>query len=265
MAPFPESRLLADGAAQAYLRETCVQRRLAACDLAGQAPASVEYYLWTYPLEPPAPGVGEAAAAATLMQFDRLMRRHVTQAEAEHRVRFVDEQPQLVLGALKTAGAHEAGQALLGGLVGAMNFGVQPDFDSAALVAKGGPTMLRSQMDALLPGGVEAGRYPFGPAAPIQYAAVLVSLVFLGLGQARKAASDEAALSRLLVFVMVMALANGVLCGVISGPYSRYQARIEWLIPFMALAVLARGRAQGALLAPNLAWRAAPSGSSARP
>jgi hypothetical protein len=263
MAPFPESRLLADGAAQAYLRKTCAATKLQACDLADPPPAAIEYYLWTYPLERPVSGQGEAAAAPTLAQYDRLMHRHVTDAEADRRERFVAEQPSLVLGALKTDGVREGEQGLLGGFLGVMNFGVGADFDSAALFAKGGQTILKAQMDGLFPGGAEGGRYPLDLTAPIQYAAVLASLIFLGLSAARRSGPDEAALSRLLVFVMAMAIANAVLCGVISGPYSRYQARVEWLIPFAALAMLARGRAFAGLRPPQPALSAERPGSSA--
>lgn len=255
--PFPESRLLADGAGQAYLRQVCPATRLTACDLANQPPAAIEYYLWTYPLEPPVQGVGETAAAPQLAQFERLLHRHVTNAEADRRERFVAEQPRLVLGALETAGVRETGDALLGGLLGVMNFGVAPDFDSAALFAKGGQTILRGQLDALLPGGVEQGRYPLDLAAPVQYAAVLASLIFLGLGASRRTGPDDAPLSRLVVLVMALVVVNAILCGVISGPYGRYQARVEWLIPFIALAVLARGRALAVRRAPGLAPSAA--------
>lgn len=259
VAPFPESRLLADGAAQAYLRQACARTPLQACDLADQPPAMIEHYLWVYPLEPPVHTSGEAAVGPLLAQYDRLAHRHVSDAEADARERFVAEQPRLVLGALKTDGAREAGQGLLNGLLAVMNFGVHADFDSAALYAKGGRTLLAEQMQALFQGG-SGGRYPLDLAAPIQYAAVLASLIVLVISAGR----FPPALSRLVVFVLLMTIANALLCGVISGPYARYQARVEWLIPFLALAMLARGRSLAAQPERPLAPIAAPSASSAR-
>jgi hypothetical protein len=40
--------------------------------------------------------------------------------------------------------------------------------------------------------------------------------------------------------MILLVCANAVICGILSGPYSRYQARIVWLIPLAALVVEVR-------------------------
>jgi hypothetical protein len=243
MAPFAASRMLADGDAQSYLRQACPGARLAACDLANSPPAEIEHYLWVYPLEGLPPARIADPAKYTLAQFDRLQRRHVTDAEAEHRDRFVSEQRQLVLGSLRTDGLQFARQALTNGAVAFLNFGVSRDFDSARLVTRGGQTQLREQMDSILPGGVECvrpdseacGRYDLGWIAPLQYVAVLLSFVFLGVCGFHRTAAPTSELFDFLSLTLGLVLVNAFLCGAISGPYGRYQARVEWLIPLGAL------------------------------
>jgi len=77
----------------------------------------------------------------------------------------------------------------------------------------------------------------------VQRLAVMMALLVLGVKALRKDASADPDLSRFVVLVLVMVIVNAVLCGVISGPYARYQARVVWLIPFLALATAVRSYA----------------------
>lgn len=247
MPPFPAGRMLADGAAQAYLRQTCPGAPLAACDLAGKPPADIEYYLWVYPLEAPPSAQQANDNRYTLTQFDRLSTRHVTNAEADQRERFVREQGRLVLGGLKANGVGEARAALLSGVLAVINFGVGHDFDTLVLMAPTGQSGLRDRLDALTPGGVECvsqttscGRFDLGAVPPVQYAGVLIALVFLIACGFIRGAAPTGELPNLLTLSLGLVLANAVICGVLSGPYARYQARVEWIIPLGALLLLAQ-------------------------
>jgi hypothetical protein len=245
--PFPGGRMLADGAAQAYLRQTCPTTPLAACDLANKPPVDIEYYLWVYPLEAPPPAKLANDNRYALTQLERLSARHVTDAEADQRERFVREQGQLVLGGLKANGAGEARAALLSGLLAVINFGVGHDFDTLVLMAPTGQSGLRDRLDALTPGRVECvgqtascGRFDLSAVTPVQYAAVLIALVFLvACGFVPKTA-PKGELSNVLTLSLGLVLANAVICGVLSGPYARYQARVEWIIPLGALLLIAQ-------------------------
>jgi hypothetical protein len=42
------------------------------------------------------------------------------------------------------------------------------------------------------------------------------------------------------VYAIGLVVANGVICGVLSGPYNRYQARVIWLVPVAAMIVEGR-------------------------
>ncbi len=55
---------------------------------------------------------------------------------------------------------------------------------------------------------------------------------------------DPALRTRATVVLMVLAVAlNGAVCGVLSGPFARYEARVLWLIPAAALLLWAARRA----------------------
>lgn len=245
--PFFAARLFADGGAQRFLRMACPHQRFAACDLADVSGPDSEYYLWFYPFEPPPVGAS-APLKSVLARYDRLLRRHVTDAEAEQRERYLAEQPQLVLGTLRIDGPHQAHEAYVNGLAAFLNFGVGRDFDTDALIVPAGPSELRSLLAALLPGDEcqragTCGRFDLGAAAPLQYATVLascVALLAMGLSRAWRPTGD---MTSFLALILALVVVNAFICGPISGPYARYQARVEWLIPFCALLLFARRRA----------------------
>jgi hypothetical protein len=245
--PFPAGRMLADGAAQPYLRQACPTTPMAACDLAGKPPVEIEYYLWVYPLEGPPSAQQTNDNRYALTQFDRLSARHVTDAEADQRERFVREQGRLVLGGLKANGVGEARVALLSGVLAVINFGVGHDFDTLVLMAPTGRSGLRDRLDALTPGGVECvsqtascGRFDLRVVTPIQYAGILIALVFLVACSFIRGAAPTGELPSFLTLSLGLVLANAVICGVLSGPYARYQARVEWIIPLGALLLIAQ-------------------------
>ena len=65
-----------------------------------------------------------------------------------------------------------------------------------------------------------------------------------GEGEGRPAWRDPALRTRATVILMVLSVAlNAAVCGVVSGPFARYEARLLWLIPAAALLLWAARRA----------------------
>ena len=248
MPPFADARVLADGGGERYLRQVCPHQHLAACDLANGTPQPIEYYLWYYPLEAPLPDNTADPVKDVLVQFDRLQSRHVTDAEADQRRRFVAEQSRLALGGLSVGWASEARRAFTDGAAAFLNFGVDRNFDSVQWLVHGGPTLLRAQTKAILPGGVECagsaqttcGRYDLSWAKSLQYGAILLSFALLCACSIPGTATPKGELIDFLCLTLLLVFVNAVLCGAISGAYSRYQARVEWLIPLSALFLAAQ-------------------------
>jgi hypothetical protein len=236
-APFLASRVLADGAGQAYLKRACVGARLASCDLVAIRAGYPEYYLGLYPLMPPP----RADAGAGV--FDRLQYRVVTDAEADHRERFVAEQPRIVWGAFVTDRPRELAMRVAAGAAESFEFGLGQDFDSLhALLAE---QTQRARQTAMItpgarscaaqPGLLACGLLSLGPLAPLQIAVAWLGFALLGAALLRSRDPDEEDLTRFNTLILVMVIANGFLCGALVGDFARYQTRVEWLIPFAAL------------------------------
>lgn len=87
-----------------------------------------------------------------------------------------------------------------------------------------------------------AAVWGLAPFSALSYAATTLALLVLAARSLRRPA---AALALLVLAGIVL---NAAICGVLSGPHDRYQARVIWLVP---------------LLAAGLAWRRAPELSAA--
>jgi hypothetical protein len=246
MAPFAISRMLANGGVQSYLRQACAHERLTACDLAGAAPGPADYYRWVYPLEGAPPVRLADSTRYTLDQFDRLEGRHVTDAEADRRQRFVEEEGRMVIGALRFDGLAQARSAIADGAIAFINFGVDHTFDTVQTLVREGASRMRGEMAEVLPGGVECldattcGRFDLDRAWPIQYGLVICAFLFVAICGLRRDLRARDELATFILLILGLVLANAFLCGAISGPFNRYQARVIWLIPLCALLLAAQ-------------------------
>jgi hypothetical protein len=235
-APFLASRVLADGVGQAYLERVCPQARLASCDLVSVRADYPEYYLGLYPLMPPPPSSAGAGA------YDQLQYRVVTDAEADHRDRFVSEQPRLVWGSLMVDGPRELARRVAAGAAESFEFGVGHDFDSLrGLLAE--HTERRRQTVTITPGAgrcaaggqaVACGELNLGLLGPLQTAIAWLGFIVLGGALLRSRSHDADGLRRFSLLILVLVFANALLCGALVGDFGRYQTRVEWLVPFAA-------------------------------
>ena len=143
-------------------------------------------------------------------------------------------------------------------MVGFLNFGVGRDFDSAGMIIRGGPascanrwTVLTRRLECARPVGADMRPLRSRRVTPLQYAVVLLSFVFLGVCGFRRPRRPRGELVGFLEpHPRLWCLVNAVLCGAISGPYGRYQARVEWLIPLAPCSSSCSGRS-------DRRWRAA--------
>jgi hypothetical protein len=129
-----------------------------------------------------------------------------------------------------------------------INVGVGRDFDTVQFLMREGHSRLRERIAALLPGGIECvgpggaycGRFDLGWVAPPQGAVIVASFAFLLARLLHRRAAPRDGLVNFLVLILGLVLANACLCGAISGPYARYQTRVEWLVPLGALLLVAQ-------------------------
>jgi hypothetical protein len=247
MPPFISGRMLGEGSVQPYLRKVCPSRPLVSCDLADAPPGDREYFTWIYPFEPPPRANGAMTPADVIARYDRPLTHHATEAQAERRERYIAEQPTLVLGALEVDGPHQLLEAYGNGSLAFLNFETGRDFDSASALASMGPSVNRTLLAALVagpecvrPGQAACGRFDLDDVAGLQRMALLAAFLILAAGAVRKAAAPQGDLAGFLMHTLALVFANAFICGPLSGPFARYQARVEWLIPLGAMFLIAQ-------------------------
>jgi hypothetical protein len=217
--PFLTARVIADGTGVRYVRERC-GGAFAVCAYADRFPMDVDDFLW---------GDGPKGV------FDT--------APSSERRALGDEQTRFALAVVR---AYPIDQAL----ASARNIVAQAfetelsDFDYKSVVA----TSLTSRVPPAYARVLERTAayrqgWPLGAAWALQAIVTMAALgVALGAGlhARRPEAENEAgsAAGRLFAMIVVGVAANAAVCGALSTLYGRYEARVVWLLPLAAAALL---------------------------
>lgn len=202
--PFLLARSIEDGPGRLYLQSRCPEAGYWMCRHAGSLPAGSQEFLWS--------------PTGVFMS-----------ATPEERARMRAEQMDIVLSA---AAAYPREQAL----ASLSNFARQLlSFGVGDLTLGQGPRYGEDGFRVVesWPGGAGAGVMA-GMGVVIQ-AGVAVSVLAMALLARRGEFRDKAPLLALLGLAI---LANAFVCGVLSDPQPRYQARVMWLLPLVAGAML---------------------------
>ncbi len=224
--PFLSARLLADGPGRDYLRHACASgENYALCRFAHKPLADSEDILWS---DLPATGVFMLSDYPT-------------------RVKLEDQEGRFVLGTLAYApGAQLVASLKNWGRQLAMVFVDDPVRDPVyyltdpywrqtnlplmiARVENCGPrhTLCRSRLT------VPASKMWHGAVAVAAILAVAAALL------ARRRSAPPRRLVAAAAFLIAAVVVNAAVCGILSGPFARYQARIVWLVPLVAVLLVA--------------------------
>lgn len=214
--PFLTARLLGDGTGARYLAKTCPQSGFAACAYANRPPITSGEFLWSEE-----PGVGAFSLA-----------------EPATKRRLSEEQGRFALAVIADDPCTQAAVSARNWMVQTVSFSLR-DFNY--------PDGMRAFVREKLPSGyASAGQqtlayrrvWPLFALDILVYVTVGVSALFifgvLVAGSRRGfAVSDEL---RLVVLVVLFGVvANAAVCGILAVPEDRFQARVVWLLPFVAL------------------------------
>ena len=235
--PFMEGRVIVDGPGQQFLRETCTKQAFAACLWKDLKVWNTDDIIWPDVTWHGLPLITDPA----------------------ERRRFLDEQDAVVLGTLEhhpfaqlRASLRNAVKQLLDiniaqdvgeSLTGLLNVHTDRTMRLLRIVPDLGPC-LTAQAQACDDAG------PLRSLLPLQWAVVLGALAVLGwriVAWIRPEEGSTAALERQRVVVFALIIVGGVilnaaLCGAVSGPWGRYQARVVWLVPMAAVLLLQHPR-----------------------
>ena len=222
--PFLSARLIADGPGRALLRRDCVTgNEWGWCAYLDRPLIDVNTILWS---DDPATASFQAA------DYDR-------------RVRIIGEQPGFVLATVRSYPGDVI--AIVAGNIA--NLFLQYGITEAL----GDPTPRYRDPDfavfsRIVPGTADcvAGRESCASRLDLPtLEAVLGLVLLLSCGIVAAMLTTPQGRSRwgaAVLFVVVGLIANAVVCGGISGNAERYQSRVTWLVPLLALAMIADWR-----------------------
>jgi putative flippase GtrA len=243
--PFMMARFLADGTGRAYMRHACAHGQpYALCQFQANVGSSTDFILWSSKKNL---GVFNIASRAT-------------------RVRLEKEEMRFVLGTIlydpigqTVASLNDWGQQLI-----AYQVDDPLRNPSAYLRGRYWPTTIIPKLipnfSACRPPG--DCRPPFNfEALQIWHGTVLIgSLLLLGwrltradvrrvlLARGLRTGDERARVACVILLLIALTVINAAVCGILSGPFARYQSRVIWLIPAgAALMVCALPMRLGAL------------------
>lgn len=239
--PFLTARLLANGPGRVWLREACARDASAytICRFKDQPLDRDEPILWS----------GERGVGVFSMM------------PVEGRMAMIREQPRFVRDVI----THYPLEAALGALGDAaeqlVNMRLSDDyvFGPETWLAYGPNFYMRIQLERAGCINVETcgSRVPLGVLSMVHATAFALGLIALAasfaLSRRRAQSADDLRFWMLVGAIAAGVVLNAIVCGAISGPYARYQARVAWLIPMLAILAEARFGALRGLLGPRAA------------
>jgi hypothetical protein len=225
--PFLSARVLADGYGRTYLRAACARNEnaYALCQFRTLPLDNTDQILWAWRKDR---GVFAVAATQTRLAVIREQSRFVLAAVASDPLRALGAAANNFAAQLITVGVDEGFK-----LDAHYWMTYPPDFylKTMAIRVDLCPEP-RKACPARLPLAEISTWHLYATALTALYLAA-----WLGFAFARRRSADDdrrtfTAFAAALVFAV---LANAAICGVLSGPFARYQARIVWLIPMLAI------------------------------
>jgi len=227
--PHPMARLIDLGPGTAYLKQHCVDANFAACAYLQNYPTRWDEFLFS---TDPAKGAFALADVATKRRL------------SEEQLRFVME----VIRFDPYGVAVGIGKDVLKQMVDFRVDITAYDRRGLALFEGRVPDAVFTDMQ----NSRAANESPLNAWLTVStYAVVLLSVLLLAWRQAGRGEktvdAQQQQFTNFAWFVVAGVLANGVICATLASSLDRFQSRVIWLLPFLALAALAQARAHRAV------------------
>jgi hypothetical protein len=215
--PFLMARVIDDGPGYRYLKATCPGNGFAVCQFVDRLPMNAERFLW---------GTGNSPGvfAVATPEMKRLL--------AKEQLHFVFNVLKFDPAGEVAAAISNAGRQLTMTGLDQFQYGEE---ERAFLESK----VPAEHLGALRLSRAYRGALPIRVLSDLDVGVFIAAALFLmGAllrgGAAFPKASKAAAVS---AWIIAGILINGVVCGMLSGPFDRYSVRIQWLLPFAALLI----------------------------
>ena len=208
--PVIMARMIADGPGAAYLREKCPEAGFKVCDYVGRLGSNSDAFLWD---TSPATGVYSPSSQG-------------------RRRELANEQYRFALAVLAYDPVGQVAASLNDAFDQIKLVGLS-DFVQAAHEAY--PKLPPEYSKALSETPIWRKEFPIAFFSSLTITAALLSLVYAGATLIKFWRVISAQAKFLCLTVMLGQFSNAFICGALSGPHERYQARLTWLFPFIAL------------------------------
>jgi hypothetical protein len=239
--PFLSARVLADGPGRAVLRRVCGQTSPAAqampfalCRFAQLPLNNSDDILWSH-----------RAAKGVFSRTDPATRHRLAHEDLRFALTVAEHDP-----------LDQAGASLRNAAEQLVEQGVGDSFASQRVFVVDGfwrrTSLPRIVPDAAacLPRGACAPRLPPLALSVVDDAAMVLALLFVAWRLSRsdlraawkrgEVEDDRRRTIRLVLLAVLALLINAGICGALSGPFDRYQARLAWIVPMAAGLLLVR-------------------------
>jgi hypothetical protein len=216
LVPLLTARFLADGTGLDYVREHCPEAGFAACAYRDRKEVVVGEFLWS--LEPGRGGY---------MIADTAMRRALS-----------TEDSRFALAVLAAYPVEQGIRILGNGWRQMLRFDIDLLDYKCAAKPNCWPSLPPAERSALLASLGGSDLWPQEAIATVHYAVVALALVLLlawAVGDAQTGREGAGDIFLWLVLLLVAMAVNALLGGGVSDPQPRYQARVIWLAPLLAV------------------------------
>jgi hypothetical protein len=228
--------VVGDGTGHRYLEATCPGSGFRACDFLDRLPLDAGDFLWS---PDPTRGVFAAADADT--------RRALSGEQLRFVLAVVAWDP---LGQAAASSGNLLRQLLLMGV---------PEFRYPRWAREGFERKIPSRhLDRLRRTPAGRGEFPVDVLGWLGWASFLAGSMSIAWRVFARGREIDRGLVRMVGLVVFALLSNAAICGALSQPSPRYQARVAWLVPLCALTIEFWIRAGNAGLSPR--WRGGSSG-----
>jgi hypothetical protein len=210
------ARLIADGPGTDYLNEICPDRQQAflVCRFRKQLPVHSDTFLWG----PRAPGV-----FSTLSSHEK---RLLAAEQGRFALAVFAHDPTAVIKSSAASFVSQLGSTKLS------------EFNGMTVAPTKFPRPLREEFIATRAArGTMPVTFLSGLVAPLAIISLGVIAIYAWSAQRREGL--DKALSATLIILLGLVI-NAFVCGAVSTPHDRYQTRVLWLLPFVALALTIR-------------------------
>jgi hypothetical protein len=215
--PLLEARLIADGPGTKYLRATCPQSHFALCDYLPDFPMSSDDFLF---------GTDPGKAVYEVAPYER--RRELSA-----------EQPRFALAVFRYDPAGMMRTGLLNAVEQFVDFPLSNFNYDAVFDDKMERTFPERVMVQIRASAAYRERFPAGVFSALVYLFVIASLIYLLLVCFKKlpGRTMDGLLKRMFLWAFVGIVLNASISGAVSLTQPRYQARVVWILPLIAIVV----------------------------